>query len=50
MYQAANVSLNMYFVDSVFIFNYAWCVGVESVTTSNCVELSKLNTNTLYQV
>ncbi len=49
-YQAANISINMYFVDSPLMYSYAWCVGVESVTTDHCRELAHLTTNTLHQV
>ena len=49
-YQAANLSVNLFFVDSQFAFNYAWCVGARSVTTNNCKQLSALSENRFYQV
>ena len=49
-YQEANLSLNMYFVDSPLMFSYAWCVGAQTVTTGNCKLLSSLTTNPLYDV
>ena len=49
-YQEANLSLNMYFVDSPLMFSYAWCVGAQTVTTGNCRLLSSLTTNPLYDV
>lgn len=49
-YQAANISINMYFVDSPFMYNYAWCLGVQTTTTDNCEELASLTSNHLYQV
>lgn len=44
-YQEANLSISMFFVDSAFMYRYAWCVGVGTVTTSNCKFLSKVDTN-----
>ena len=49
-YQEANLTLNMYFVDSSLMFSYAWCLGVHSVTTSHCKLLSAQTTNPLYDV
>ena len=49
-YQAANLSVNLFFVDSVFAFSYAWCVGADSVTTNNCNQLASLSENKFYQV
>lgn len=49
-YQEANLSLNMYFVDSPLMYSYAWCVGAQTVTTGNCRLLSSLTTNPLYDV
>jgi len=49
-YQDANISIIMYFVNSPFMFNYAWCVGVAEVTTDNCQALADLPANTLHQV
>lgn len=49
-YQEANLSLNVYFVDSPLMFSYAWCVGAHTVTTGNCRLLSSLTTNPLYDV
>lgn len=49
-YQRANLSVNMYFVDSLFTYSFAWCVGAETVTTSNCKLLSSINTNPFLQV
>lgn len=48
-YQNANISLNMFFVSSPFMLDYAWCVGVQTVTTDNCRELSSVHANTLHQ-
>lgn len=48
-YQRANTSIIMFFVDSVFMFRYAWCVGVQFVTTSNCRQLASVHTNPLYE-
>ena len=50
LYQAANLSLNMFILDSSFLFSYAWCIGVDTVTTNNCKKLSDFKHNTLYQV
>ena len=50
MYQEANLSLNMFILDSTFLFSYAWCIGVDTVTTNNCQKLSGLKHNNLYQV
>ena len=44
-YQDANLSISMFFVDSAFMYRYAWCVGVGTVTTGNCKLLSKVDTN-----
>lgn len=49
-YQAANILLNMYVVQSPFLLNYAWCIGVQSVTTDNCWEFSHIQDCHLYQV
>ena len=49
-YQAANLSINLFFVDSRFAFSYAWCVGAQSVTTNNCEELASMAENKFYQV
>lgn len=49
-YQAANILLNMYVVQSPFLLNYAWCIGVQSVTTDNCWEFSPIQDCHLYQV
>ena len=49
-YQAANLSINLFFVDSRFAFSYAWCVGAQSVTTNNCKELASMSENRFYQV
>lgn len=49
-YQRDNLTINMFFVESVFMYDYAWCVGVDSVTTSNCKLLSKPHTNSFLQV
>jgi hypothetical protein len=49
-YQEANLSLNLFFIDSVFAFSYAWCVGVDSVTTNNCKRLASLSENQFHQV
>lgn len=49
LYQAANLSLNMFILDSSFLFSYAWCIGVDTVTTNNCKKLSVFKHNTLYQ-
>ena len=49
-YQEANITLNMYFVDSPLMFSYAWCLGFQSVTTSNCKVLSSQTSNPLYDV
>ena len=49
-YQQANITLNMYFVDSPLMFSYAWCLGVRSVTTSHCKLLSMQTSNPLYDV
>ena len=44
-FQDANLSISMFFVDSAFMYRYAWCVGVATVTTSNCKLLSTVETN-----
>ena len=49
-YQASNLTINMFFVDSPFMYCYAWCLGVQSVTTDNCQQLSSINRNPLYEV
>lgn len=49
-YQDANITLGMYFVDSPLMYSYAWCLGVQSVTTSHCKLLSSQATNPLYDV
>ena len=49
-YQEANITLNMYFVDSPLMYSYAWCLGFQSVTTSNCKVLSSQTSNPLYDV
>lgn len=49
-YQDANLTLNMYFVDSPLMFSYAWCLGAQSVTTDHCKLLSSLTSNPLYDV
>ena len=49
-YQGANLSLNMFFVNTPLMFHYAWCIGVKSVTTDNCQELSLVFNNPLHQV
>ena len=50
VYQSANISINMFFVESLFMYNYAWCIGVESVTTDNCRVLAEHGTNQLHKV
>lgn len=49
-YQDANLSITMFFVDSTFMYSYAWCVGAGTVTTSNCKLLSTVDTNTFLTV
>lgn len=49
-YQEANLSVSMFFVESVFMYNYAWCMGVGAVTTGNCKLLSTVNDNPLLVV
>lgn len=49
-YQSLNLSINMFFVDSTFTYSYAWCVGVQTVTTSNCKYLSTVDTNPFLEV
>lgn len=44
-YQRRNLSINMFFVESSFMFSYAWCMGIPTVTTSNCKYLSRMNSN-----
>lgn len=45
-----NLSLNMYWVDTKMMLEYAWCIGIDSITTDNCQELSKHNENQLFLV
>ena len=40
----------MFVVESSFLLDYAWCVGVQSVTTDNCWQFSQIQENNLYQV
>ena len=49
-YQTANITLNMYFVDSPLMFSYAWCLGAQTITTSNCKGLASQDSNPLYDV
>lgn len=49
-YQKANMSINMFFVESVFMYSYAWCIGMETVTTSNCILLSTVDSNPFLQI
>lgn len=49
-YQQINLSINMFFVESAFMFRYAWCIGIPTVTTSNCKLLSKVNSNPFLQI
>ena len=49
-YQRENLTINIFFVDSPFMYDYAWCVGVESITTSNCQLLNDRQTNAFLQV
>ena len=49
-YQKENISIIMFFVNSQFMFNYAWCIGVQHVTTDNCRHLANVPANTLHQV
>ena len=49
-FQGANISLNMFFVDSPFMYSYAWCVGVQTVTTSNCRALASVRSNMFMEV
>ena len=48
--QSQNVSVNMYTINSLLMYDYAWCAGVHSVTTDNCIMLDAHNHNYLYQV
>ena len=49
-YQNANLSINMFFVESSFMYSYAWCIGIDTVTTSNCRYLSTVDQNPFLQV
>ena len=51
-YQASNMNLtlNMFWVDTKMMLEYAWCIGIDSITTDNCQELSKHNVNQLFLV
>ena len=41
----------MYTVNSVTMYEYAWCLGVQSVTTDNCHTFNKIQfKNHLYEV
>ena len=40
----------MFVVESSFLLDYAWCVGVQTVTTDNCWQFSQLQQNDLHQV
>ena len=48
--QQQNISINMYTINSLVLFDYAWCTGVNSVTTDNCLLMDKHEHNILHQV
>lgn len=43
-YENNGIDVNMYAVNSPWLFSYYWCVGVESVVTDNCHKFRNLNT------
>jgi glycerophosphoryl diester phosphodiesterase len=47
--QQMNISVNVYTVDSIVLYDYMWCLGVNSITTNNCDLMSQHNENLLYQ-
>ena len=44
------MAINMYTIDSVILYEYAWCLGVDTVTTNNCQLLSSHVHNYLHEV
>lgn len=44
------VMINMYTISTKPLLDYAWCLGVESVTTNNCNEFNLRLENHLHQV
>lgn len=40
----------MYTINSILLYEYAWCVGVVSVTTDKCHLMSEHNNNYLHEV
>jgi hypothetical protein len=42
-YVQRNISVNIYVIDSSWLFSVAWCLGVSSITTNKCQELAKIS-------
>lgn len=42
VYNSENISVNMYVVDSYWLFSLYWCMGVVSMTTNKCQMFDKM--------
>lgn len=47
--QSLRMAINMYTIDSVVLYEYAWCLGVDTVTTNNCQLLNDHIHNYLHE-
>ena len=41
-YNAFNISVNVYVVDSPWLYSLYWCLGVSTITTNKCQLLDAL--------